>query len=70
MQTINRFTVAALALAVLVTPGLVHAHAPAAMLLVAGAARAHATVPEMDPGLASAGFTLLAGSLLMVFGRR
>jgi len=42
-----------------------------AVAVLVDARMAHAVpVPEMDPGLAGAGLTLLAASLLMVFGRR
>ncbi|MBI3552397.1 MAG: LPXTG cell wall anchor domain-containing protein [Elusimicrobia bacterium] len=41
-----------------------------ALLCLATSARANwPSYPEMDPSLTAAGLTLLAGSLLVVFGR-
>ena len=39
------------------------------IVLLRGLASAHTDVPEMDPGMATAGLALLAGSLAMIFGR-
>lgn len=42
----------------------------AALLCLATGARANwPSIPEMDPGMTATGLTLLAGSLLVVFGR-
>jgi len=42
----------------------------ASVLLVATSARAAAFVPELDPGSASLGVTLLIGGWLVLNGRR